>query len=226
MDQALSESCRDRAVVHHILVFTDSPGGSAQDFGGGVRGFLAGYVPECGAAMLPDGMAKRIPAGSKLVFQVHYTPVGSVQHDRSKIGFVFADPEEVKREVKTIGVFQPRIRIPANANNHREVTKLRIAEPVQLLGLTVHMHLRGKSFRYQVKLPGEADWTTVLDIPKYDFNWQTNYQLAEPLKSAGGYVHQMHRCLRQFRGKPQQPGPQQKCPLGGPNMGRDADWLP
>ncbi len=172
----------NRAVVHHILVFTDSGEGSAQEFGGGVRGFLAGYVPGVRGAMFPEGMAKRIPAGAKLVFQVHYTPVGSVQHDRSKIGFVFADPEEVTYEVKTMGVFQPHIRIPPNEDNHREVTKSRIKKPVRLLALSPHMHLRGKSFRYQVQLPGQADWTTVLDIPSYDFNWQTNYQLAEPLE--------------------------------------------
>jgi hypothetical protein len=171
----------DRAVVHHILAFTDSGDNSARDLGGGVRGFLAGYVPGMRATMYPDGMAKRIPAGSKLVFQMHYTPVGSVRFDQSKIGFVFADPDEVQYEVKTIGVFQPHIRIPKGAENHREVTKKRIAQPVRLLGLTPHMHLRGKSFRYQVKLPGQADWTTLLDIPNYDFNWQTNYQLSEPL---------------------------------------------
>ena len=95
---------------------------------------------------------------------------------------MFADPEEVEYEVKTIGVFQPRIRIPQHADNHREVTKTRIAQSVRLLGLTPHMHLRGKSFEFQIKLPGQADWTTLLDVPKYDFNWQTNYQLSEPLQ--------------------------------------------
>ncbi len=186
----------DRAVVHHILVFTDSGDGSTQDVsGGGARGFLAGYVPGMRAAMFPKGMAKRIPAGSKLVFQIHYTPVGSVRYDRSKIGFVFADPEEITHVVKTVGVFQPYISIPKNTDNHREVTKSRIAEPVRLLGLTPHMHLRGKSFRIQIKPPGQADWTTILDVPKYDFNWQTNYELAESIElPADTYV----KCIAAF----------------------------
>ena len=48
-----------------------------------------------------------------------------------------------------------------------------------LLDMTPHMHLRGKSFKYEAKLPG-ASWETLLDVPHYDFNWQLTYELAKP----------------------------------------------
>ena len=51
--------------------------------------------------MLPDGMAKLIPAGSKLVFQMHYTPNGTAQEDRSCVGLIFADAKTVKKQVGT-----------------------------------------------------------------------------------------------------------------------------
>jgi peroxiredoxin len=171
----------NRAVVHHVLVFADSPGDSPTDFGGGVRGFLAGYVPGLRAVPFPPGMAKLLPAGSNLIFQIHYTPIGSEQTDVSKIGFVFTTADRVTHEVKTISAFQPGIRIPRGADDHRETSKTKLHRNVKLLAMNPHMHLRGKSFRYLLRLPGQDAWTTLLDVPGYDFNWQTNYRLAEPL---------------------------------------------
>ena len=86
----------NRAVVHHVLVFALPAGEIKADFGGGVRGFLASYVPGLRAEPYPVGMAKRLPAGSQLVFQLHYTPVGSEQEDLSEIAFLFTDPEHVQ----------------------------------------------------------------------------------------------------------------------------------
>ncbi len=96
----------NRAVVHHILAFAREKGSR----GGldGERGFLVGYVPGSQAEQFPEGMAKRIPAGSELIFQVHYTPIGTKQADQSKLGIVFADAAEVKYEVKTTSAVQTR----------------------------------------------------------------------------------------------------------------------
>ena len=47
------------------------------------------------------------------------------------------------------------------------------------------MHLRGKSFRYELIHP---DGTTeiLLDVPRFDFGWQHRYTLAEPLLVKAG----------------------------------------
>jgi peroxiredoxin len=184
----------NRAVVHHVLVFARaSPGDRLQD--GGIGGFLVGYVPGLRPLPLPDGMAKRIPAGSKLIFQVHYTPNGTVQKDRTKVGFLFADPKEVKHEVITTSAAQRRLRIPPQEPNHRvEATSRSRDEQVLLLGMMPHMHVRGKSFFYEAIYPDDRR-ETLLDVPRYDFNWQTSYRLAEPkLLPAGTRLH----CVAHF----------------------------
>ena len=174
----------NRAVVHHILVFAREPGQALR--GGGTNGFLVGYVPGLISRPFPPGMAKRVPAGSQLIFQMHYTPIGTEQFDHSQLGFVFADDDEVKYEVRTTSAVQRRLNIPAGASDHR-VNALSPASPadVLLLGMMPHMHLRGKSFRYEARWPdGTAE--TLLNVPEYDFNWQTGYRLAEPLKLPAG----------------------------------------
>ena len=174
--------------VHHVLAFAIPEGQSlAGSFGGGAHGFLAGYVPGLRVQVAADGMAKRIPAGSRLVFQVHYTPTGTPQTDVSKIGLWFVDPDTVTREIKTVSALQTRIKIPPGAAAHT-VTGMEMIEDEDalLLGFMPHMHLRGSAFRYELVAADSATKTDqaekeiLLDIPHYDFNWQTSYRLAEP----------------------------------------------
>jgi peroxiredoxin len=176
----------NRAVVHHVLVFVKTPGSR---FGDG-EGYLAAYVPGLRATPLPPGMAKRIPAGAKLYFQVHYTPIGSVQQDRSMIAMVFAHPDEVTHAVMTASAMQRRLYIPPHVSNHCvEATSGTVGQDVLLLSMMPHMHLRGKSFRYEM-LDTRGHSQILLDVPRYDFNWQTSYLLAEPqLIPAGTKIH-------------------------------------
>ncbi len=174
----------NRAVVHHILAFARVPGGRRGS--GGLDGFLVGYVPGLLARPFPEGMAKRIAAGSELIFQVHYTPIGSAQLDQSKIGFVFADADEVKYEVKTTSAAQRYLRIPPGEENYRVTAVSRSSrEEALLLGFMPHMHVRGKSFRYE-SMDRDGSREVLIDVPKFDFNWQTAYRLREPLKLEAG----------------------------------------
>lgn len=174
----------NRSVVHHILVFA-RPKGQREGLAG-ERGFLFGYVPGSIAQPYPAGTAKRIPAGSELIFQIHYTPVGTPQTDQSKLGLVFADPAQVEREVKTTSAVQTALDIPPGDDNYSVKARLDTTLPnCELLGMAPHMHLRGKSFRYTLLQPDKTS-QVLLDIPRYDFNWQTAYRLAEHLKIAKG----------------------------------------
>lgn len=180
----------NRAVVHHILVFARQRGQREAADEGGVQGFLVGYVPGMRVEPFPAGMAKRIPAGSQLIFQVHYTPVGSEQFDQSKLGLIFADPKDLTHEVRTTSAANTRIRIPPESANHREEAfSRRPLGDSLLLGLMPHMHLRGKSFFYEA-IYADGSKETLIDIPRYDFNWQTAYRLAEPKPlPAGTRIH-------------------------------------
>lgn len=169
----------NRAVVHHILVFIrDKQSGRGRAFDG-ERGFLAGYVPGTRVERMPQGMAKRIPANSELIFQVHYTPIGTEQLDLSKVAFWYAAAKELTHEVITTSTVQTSFRIPPkDANYKTSAMQPEVLPDCELLSMSPHMHLRGKSFRYTAVYP-DGDREILLDIPKYDFNWQTEYRLSE-----------------------------------------------
>lgn len=134
--------------------------------------------------VFPSGMAKRIPAGSTLVFQVHYTTNGTPGHDRSRVGFIFSK-EPPQREVRTALIANPLFTIPAGAGNHQVEAEATFAEDVKIYTMHPHMHLRGKDMTYTLTRP-DGGVEILLSVPKYDFGWQTDYALAEPLAVAKG----------------------------------------
>jgi peroxiredoxin len=167
----------NRSVVHHIIVGFVRPKQPARlGLGGGA---LVGYAPGMPPSKYPEGAALRVPAGSKVVFQIHYTPNGMPQEDRSCVGLVFADPSEVRERIDGDEAANTRLRIPAGADNHQERSHHRFGEDVRLVSMTPHMHMRGKAFRYEARYP-DGRQEILLDVPKYDFNWQMRYDLAEP----------------------------------------------
>ena len=194
--QAAEAQPGNRAVVHHILVFVRPPGGGRdRGFSGTTGQFLAAYVPGHRAPVYPGGMAKRIPAGSKLVFQLHYTPIGTDQTDLSRLGLVFADRDSIDKIVTTQQAATHRLSIPPHADNHRVEARSQTAPAdVEVLAFMPHMHLRGKSFRYEAKYP-DGRTKVLLDVPNYDFNWQTAYRVTEPvLIPEGAYL----QCVAHF----------------------------
>jgi thiol-disulfide isomerase/thioredoxin len=170
----------DRAVVHHVLVFVVD-GGKRED-----SGFFAAYVPGNNKRVYPEGFAKKLPKGATLHFQMHYTPSGRATVDQTELGLIFAEKPPL-HEVRTQGITNRRIQIPPHAANHEEFATTPVPVPVRLLGLMPHMHLRGKAFRYETVLPsGESQM--LLDIPRYDFNWQLMYRFAVPQVVPAGSV--------------------------------------
>ena len=175
----------NRAVVHHIIVYVQPQG---KQPGGQV--FLCAYVPGTRAKPLAAGYAKKIKAGSWLRFQVHYTPNGSPQEDLSQVGLIYADPKTITHQVLTTEVNNHKFSIEPGLDN-QTFTAVSQASPIDtiMMSMSPHMHLRGKSFKYELELP-DGKRQTLLDVPKYDFNWQTSYRLAEPLTiPAGAKLH-------------------------------------
>lgn len=172
-----------RQVVHHVLIFVYPPGGKRSLFGNGVgeeiEGFFAAYVPGTNAIRYPDGMAKRVPAGSRLKFQLHYTPIGTATTDQTKLGLVFADKPPV-HEVRTVGIANLGLNIPPGAPNHPHSGRVSVPYDVRVLSMIPHMHVRGKAARYEVIEP-DGSRKRLLDVPRYDFNWQLPYEYGDPL---------------------------------------------
>jgi len=176
----------NRAVVHHILVGFVPPlvkFGQKPEEGGPAP--LTSFVPGSIPHVYQPGTAVLVPARSRLIFEIHYTPNGIAQEDQSYLGVVFADPASVKKRAVYDNVESKKFTIPAGANDHELVASRVFDRDHLLLSMSPHMHLRGKSFRFEAAYP---DGTTeiLLDVPRYDFNWQLRYELAEPKRLPAG----------------------------------------
>lgn len=169
-----------RSVVHHIIVFVQPPGGDPilKEQGVGLE-TLGGYVPGAPPLQMEDGIAVYVPAHSKLVLQMHYTPDGTERQDRSEIGIVFADPAKIRKTMQSGVVINTDFTIPPGAKNHRVEAMHRFSHDFVLYALAPHMHFRGKAFRYEAIYPNGTR-EVLLDIPRYDFNWQNNYRFERP----------------------------------------------
>lgn len=204
----------NRAVVHHCTVFLKPPGVAEPRAAGKLGSHcLAATAPGTAPLLLPDGMAKRIPAGSRLLFVLHYTPVGTVQTDRTSIGLVFADRQHVRQEVATHLLYDEDLRIPPRAAAHRVEQTWRAPADVLLLAMFPHMHLRGKSFRYEAEYPDGAS-EVLLDVPAYDFSWQHRYVLAEPKRLPEGTVLRCIAVYDNSAGNPANPNPDAEVRAG------------
>ena len=176
-------------VVHHVLVFVVYPPnhprlGEQPRYKDGLDGYFAGLVPGQGHMVFPKGLAKFLPAEAMLIFQIHYTPNGTATTDRPKIGLVFSD-KAPEHEVTTRGVFNTRFRIPPGDPNYQVAASHVFRNPVRLLSFNPHSHVRGKAYRYELEYP-DGRKEMVLDLPRYDFNWQMEYILRDPIDVPAG----------------------------------------
>ncbi|CAK9090107.1 Thiol-disulfide oxidoreductase ResA, partial [Durusdinium trenchii] len=182
--------CRpgNRSVVHHINVFILPPELDNTFLRDQLTNrLLDGYAPGFRHEPLPEGMASRVRAGSRFVFQMHYTPVGTPQEDLSYMGVIFADEEKVEQSVEMPLAFNAEFAIPPGASDHQVKSMYELKTDATLFAMIPHMHLRGKSFRYEAL---HIDGTTevLLHVPRYDFNWQSTFQLSEPIELPAGTI--------------------------------------
>ncbi len=187
----------DAATVHHAVVYIREPG--SEWLQGRPRGeafalpiakslttsdILLVYTPGNSFDGWRPGMAKKIKAGSDLVLQMHYTAKGNPSADRTRIGMLFAK-EPPKQAVLTLQMGNDRFVIPPGEANYRVPVSGTLPNDALLISLFPHMHLRGKAFEYLVAMPNSG-FTTLLKVINYDFNWQLNYRLAQPLLLPAG----------------------------------------
>ena len=167
----------NRSVVHHSIVFIRPPDGERPRG----AGMLAAYVPGQTPLSYDSGRARLVPRGSKLVFQQHYTPNGTVAEDVTKIGMVFADPADVKSELLTVLAMDQSFEIQPNEASHVvDVATRRLPDDGRLLAVSPHMHFRGKSFE-AAAIRADQSEQPLVKVPRYDFNWQHRYEFNEPV---------------------------------------------
>jgi peroxiredoxin len=169
------------AVVHHIVVFIVPKGELLNpDAPGAV---LCGTAPGDMPLNLEDGFAKKVPAGARLVFQMHYTPNGKPCRDQSSVALVFAK-EKPRHRIFTKPIYNSSFitrfdKIPAGADNYKIEAEHVFPEDAHLMHFMPHMHLRGKDFLYEAIYP-DGKKEVLLSVPHYNFGWQSVYRLAQP----------------------------------------------
>jgi len=178
----------DRNVVHHALIHLARVGENAADPRDAAAeergGFWGEYVPGQNTLVYPEGFAKLLPKGARLRFQMHYTPNGTATTDRTRVGVIYAK-EPPLHEIRVAGIVNARISIPPGVADHREEASLKLPFDATIMGFLPHLHVRGKACRYEY-IRSDGTTSTLLDIPRYDFNWQLLYRLHEPLALRAG----------------------------------------
>jgi hypothetical protein len=183
-------------VVHHMRAIVRPPG---SDF---MRDAVPGVAYENGDAMVgPQNggtdllgkfnpglggqdfslfdSAKFVPRGSDIVFNMHYTAIGTATTDRSKLALVFAKAPPKKRYYVSDGPAAYNLAIPPGATNAEVVSEMTATADTQLVYLQPHMHLRGKDYEVRLISPNGVSRTVLR--ARWDFNWQLGYDLKEPI---------------------------------------------
>ncbi len=179
---------------------------------------LTSYAPGKPPDSFAEGMAKKIPAGSTLVLQMHYSSfrgASSVpQTDRTSIGLRFAKTP-VKHRVGTMTVQNHFFMIPPGADNHQVTAAYTIEEEIRVLSYMPHMHLRGKDMKYEVIYP-DGRRETLLLVSPFNFNWQVLYQLKQPITLPKGATLVLTAHFDNSAKNPYNPDPTQSVRWGDP----------
>jgi hypothetical protein len=204
--QALEVKPGAADVVHHVLILIDDPKASRDerrrqlDF----SSYFAVAVPGDTPSVYPAGYGKRLPAGARLVFQMHYTPNGKARFDRSSVALKFCE-QPPAYEVQTTAVATDEFAIPPGDARYEVRASRTLREDTPVIGFFPHMHTRGLDFRYLAHLPGGV--TEELLAVDFDFNWQESYLYRRPrLLPAGTRLE----CVGHFdnsKGNPNNPDP-------------------
>jgi hypothetical protein len=174
------------------------------------------YAPGSSPDMWPDSMAKYIPAGSDLVFQMHYTANGMVGEDQTSVGLIFSKQPPPQR-VLTLQLTNDHFVIPPGAPNYRVEARGTLPNEATLLSFFPHMHLRGKQFEYNLVHRADANaavgdsgqrqrFEPLLRV-HYHFHWQMSYRLATPMHLPAGTELQAVAWFDNSRGNPHNPDP-------------------
>lgn len=192
----------NRRVVHHAVLTTLPPAASkaklAAEPPGAGPGFRSGlaapgemlpgplgiWAPGKDPFPLPDGAAMEWPKGRELVVQLHLHPGGKPEEEQSSVGLYFTD-ERPRTAIRPVILLDKKVDIAPGAKNHAMSMSLTLPRAVDVIGLFPHMHLLGRTTYAAATLP-DGTVRPLLSINDWDFNWQTYYQYATPVRLPAG----------------------------------------
>ncbi|MFM7315836.1 MAG: redoxin domain-containing protein [bacterium] len=207
----------NRVVSHHMLAWVDisgegrlkdaaEPGPGYISFVGPnvkIHGSLSGWAAGKQPTVTPEGVGISLPRNADVILQMHYHPSGKKERDRSKIGLHFSRTP-VKATAHVVAVSNKSFTIPAGASNHEVRAELTIPADVVAFAFTPHQHLIGKEFTMTATFP-DGRTENLIRIPRWDFNWQTTYELEKPMDLPKGTLVKLVATFDNSAGNPFNP---------------------
>ena len=177
----------DRQAVHHILAgYMSKQPAAGRPSTGSWEASYGEYAVGGESFTVPDGLGIYLPPEGLMGFQMHYTAYGKDAADTSKMGLYFYPKDEEPEFImhhRVIG--DTFIELPPNASRHKEVAYAAFEHDATLYSVFLHTHIRGQSARFDLVLP-DGETRTLINLPRYDFNWQRTYEFAEPIAVPAG----------------------------------------
>lgn len=171
-------------VVHHIIAYAFAPGSASANMD---RGMIGGMAPGTDPARYPEGYGLLLKKGSTINFQMHYHKEkgpGTAKEDNSSLALIF-HKGPVPHALTIDAISNGRFEIPPLTSNWKVGMSRIFDKDTTIISLMPHTHLRGTGAKYVAFYP-DGKTETLLDVPKYDFNWQTEYEFKEPKRIPAG----------------------------------------
>jgi hypothetical protein len=166
----------DRKVVHHVILWQGSQGNT--------DGWIGAWAAGAGPVEFPKGTGRELKKGQPIIGDMHYHPYGEDATDRTRVGLHFAENNQVEKQLVNLWVMNADFEIPAGDPNYEARSTFTFNQDSHILSVTPHMHYRGKDFNYTLTRP-DGSTEELLKVSKY-FNWQTQYDFAEPVAVPAG----------------------------------------
>jgi mono/diheme cytochrome c family protein len=177
----------DRRGVHHILAgYISGPARGGPASAAQWEAAYGEYAVGGESFIVPDKLGIWLPAGGAMGFQMHYTPYGKANDDHSKIGFYFyPEGKKPERVLRHLVITDNLIELPANTDKHQEVAYTKFPKDALLYSAFLHTHYRGESGHLDLVKP-DGSREVLINLPRYDFNWQRTYDFVQPIKIPAG----------------------------------------
>jgi peroxiredoxin len=172
------------SVVHHIVVYIMEKGQTGPIGRDGRISILVGWAPGDLGLVCPPDTALRIPKGSRLRFEMHYTPNGTKMKDRSSVGLTFAK-KPPRNELVIHEFANTTFEVPPGDPHFKAQATFRFRADARIISFAPHMHWRGKDYHYDL-ITADGKRQTLLSVPRWDFNWQNVYRFEEAVKVTKG----------------------------------------
>lgn len=162
-----------RKVTHHVIVYQtqgDEP----------PQGWLAAWAAGTDPMVFPEKTGRLLKKDATLIADMHYHPAETPETDQTSIGLHFTDAANIEKEVINLWIANQNFEIPAGDPSYKARSSYTFPQDSYILSFLPHMHYRGKRFSYTARYP-DGTKETLMSVSNYDFGWQTQYMLKEPV---------------------------------------------